>query len=143
MCSALTSFSEYIHIWYPVFKVGFSEKYFRIISGPLIPSTESSLVLLVAAIGVLCQSDGLETNEFEPAETPFVEAALSSMPIILAELSLSSVQCVVLLSIYYCCLLKPCHAHDFALIASFKIQNLLKRLVAPLHTSAPSLRIVQ
>ena len=112
-----------------MFRTGFSEKYFRIISGPLTPSADSSLVLLVAAIGVLCRSEGLVANELDRADVPFVEAALSSLPTVLAEFSLSSTHCLILLSIYYCCLLKPCQAHDYALMASFRIQNLLKRWV--------------
>jgi hypothetical protein len=39
----------------------------------------------------------------------------------------TSIQCLIFLSIYYCCILKPCQAHDYCLIASFKIQNLFKR----------------
>jgi hypothetical protein len=61
----------------------------------------------------------------ERQDTTYIEAALASLPLVLLESSVTSVQCLVLLSIYYCCLLKPCQAHDYALIASFKVQNLL------------------
>ncbi|KAH7085268.1 putative C6 transcription factor, partial [Paraphoma chrysanthemicola] len=125
--NSLAAFSAHVHIWYPIFRVGFSEKYLHTISGPLVPSADSCIVLLVAAIGSWLQSDRHFASELDSAELPFVEAALSSMPMILTELSLSSIQCFILLSIYNCCLLRPCQAHDYALIASFKIQNLLKR----------------
>ncbi|KAL2826200.1 hypothetical protein BJY01DRAFT_241395 [Aspergillus pseudoustus] len=116
--AALAAFSERIHSYYPILPPGFSETYFSILSGPLSPSCETCLALLVAAIGCVAH---------EPATGgPYFEAALASLPAVLAECTLTSIQCLVFLSIYYCCLLKPCQAHDYCLIASFKIQNLFK-----------------
>ncbi|CAL5868126.1 uncharacterized protein PFLUO_LOCUS2350 [Penicillium psychrofluorescens] len=49
--SALAAFSAQVHIWYPVLPSGFSQEYFRVLSGALHPSSESCLSLLVAAVG--------------------------------------------------------------------------------------------
>ncbi|KAJ5421465.1 hypothetical protein N7491_009910 [Penicillium cf. griseofulvum] len=57
---------------------------------------------------------------------PYFETALTSLPIIIAECSIRSVQCLMLISLYYCCLLKPYQAHDYCLIAASKIQNMIK-----------------
>ncbi|RDL40565.1 Uncharacterized protein BP5553_00544 [Venustampulla echinocandica] len=123
---ALAAFSEHIHIWYPILGTGFSEQYFRIISGPLIPSPESCLVLLVAAIGLLAQETVQNSGLNGRADSSYFEAALASLPTVISDCGLTSVQCLVLFSIYYCCRLRPCQAHDYSLIASFKVQNLLK-----------------
>ncbi|KAL2812626.1 hypothetical protein BJX63DRAFT_421675 [Aspergillus granulosus] len=115
---ALAAFSERVHSYYPILPLGFSETYFSILSGPLCPSCHTCLALLVAAIGCVAH---------EPAAaSPYFEAALASLPAVLAECTLTSIQCLIFLSIYYCCQLKPCQAHDHCLIASFKIQNLFK-----------------
>jgi len=83
-------------------------------------------VLLVTAIGLLCQSQVYGRGHMERNDLSFFEAALSYLPMVLSDFSVTSAQCLVLFSIYYCCLLNPCQAHDYALMASFKTQNLLK-----------------
>ncbi|KAJ5459209.1 hypothetical protein N7530_011153 [Penicillium desertorum] len=88
---------------------------------PLRPSSESCLSLLVAAIGHVVEDD-----EAVVLHTPYFEAAFASLPIIIGECSIRSVQCLMLIGLYYCCLLKPCQAHDYCLIASSKIQNIIK-----------------
>jgi hypothetical protein len=55
-----------------------------------------------------------------------MDVALNMIPTVILESNVRSLQCLVLLSIYYQCLLKPCYAHEYALIASFKAQNVLK-----------------
>ncbi|KAL4983043.1 hypothetical protein BDW68DRAFT_191658 [Aspergillus falconensis] len=115
---ALAAFSERIHGYCPILPLDFSDTYFTILSGPLAPSCQTCLALLVAAIGCVAH---------DPiAGSPYFEAALASLPLVLGMCTLTSIQCLILLSIYYCCLLKPCQAHDYCLIASFKIQNLFK-----------------
>ncbi|KAL3495879.1 hypothetical protein BJX62DRAFT_252876 [Aspergillus germanicus] len=115
---ALAAFSDRVHGYYPILPLDFSEAYFATLSAPLTPSSRTCLVLLVAAIG--CVAHDPTTGG------PYFDAALQSLPVVLAECTLTSVQCLIFLSIYYCCLLKPCQAHDYCLIASFKIQNLFK-----------------
>ncbi|KAL2834128.1 hypothetical protein BJY01DRAFT_259634 [Aspergillus pseudoustus] len=115
---ALAAFSDQVHGYYPILPLGFSETYFSILSGPLPPSCETFLALLVAAIGCFAHDPTTGSTYFE--------AALASLPVVLAECTLTSIQCLIFLSIYYCCLLKPCQAHDYCLIASSKIRNLFK-----------------
>ena len=82
---------------------------------------------MVTAIGLVAHDSAAgEGPQHEPSHGPYFEAAMACLPMVLAEESVASVQSLILLSIYYCCLSRPCHAHDYCLIASFKIQNLLK-----------------
>ncbi|KAL4888090.1 hypothetical protein BDV59DRAFT_196722 [Aspergillus ambiguus] len=118
--NALAAFSAHVHIWYPILPSGFSREYFEVLAGSLLPSSETCLSLLVAAIGLTVEED--ETI----SSTPYFETALASLPIILSECSVRSVQCLLLIGLYYSCLLKPCQAHDYCLIASSKIQNIFK-----------------
>ncbi|KAH7117297.1 hypothetical protein EDB81DRAFT_818077, partial [Dactylonectria macrodidyma] len=125
--AALAAFSTHVHIWYPVLRPGFSERYLGVISGPLTPGSTSCMVLLVAAIGMLAQQDhALGVSPCDNTSELYLEAAMSSLPAVLVESSIESVQCLVLLSIYHCCLCKPLQAYDYAMIASFKVQNLLR-----------------
>jgi hypothetical protein len=129
---ALAAFSTYIHVWFPVLRPGFSDRYFRVISGPLMPGPESCLVLLVAAVGSVARQDPLlghdnNTNSNNLYED-YLDVATASLPTVLVDGSIESVQCLVLLSIYYCCLSKPYQAYEYAMVASFKVQNLLKQL---------------
>ena len=124
---ALSAFSEYVHIWYPILRPGFSDHYIRTISGPLSPGPESFLVLLVAAIGVLAQNDrSPEVRTAGDNGSLYLEAAMSSLPALLVETSITAVQCLILMSIYYCCLAKPCQAYEYIMLASFKVQNLIR-----------------
>ncbi|KAK9342105.1 hypothetical protein V1522DRAFT_55694 [Lipomyces starkeyi] len=124
--NALAAFSERIHTWYPILHPGFSEQFFQSITGSFHNSTDSCLVLLVAAIGSLAESGSVMAALEARPDAPYIESALAMLPTVLLECSLRSLQCLVLFSIYYCCLVKPCQAHDYALMASFKAQNLLK-----------------
>ncbi|PIG87874.1 hypothetical protein AARAC_000846 [Aspergillus arachidicola] len=98
--NALAAFSAHVHIWYPILPSEFSEEYFRVLAGPLLPSSETCLSLLVAAIGLL-----IEEGEAS-SDTPYFETALTSLPVIVSE-------CTV-------------RTHDYSLIASSKIQNIFK-----------------
>ncbi|KAF7593926.1 hypothetical protein BBP40_010628 [Aspergillus hancockii] len=84
--SALAVFSERIHIYYPILPSDFSEEYFRILSVPLVPSCQSCLVLLVAAIGCVAH-DPTSDNE-----NPYFAAALASLPLIVSECTSSKIQ---------------------------------------------------
>ncbi|KAI1378014.1 hypothetical protein F4677DRAFT_414183 [Hypoxylon crocopeplum] len=124
---ALDAFSTRVHIWYPVLRPGFTERYISVISGPLAPGPESCLVLSVAAVGAIAQQDrGLGASCSDNSNELYLEAAMTSLPAVLVDNSIESIQSLVLLSIYHCCLSKPCQAYDYAVIASLKVQNLLK-----------------
>ncbi|KFX98118.1 hypothetical protein V490_02463 [Pseudogymnoascus sp. VKM F-3557] len=124
--SALAAFFQHVHIWYPILSPGFSEQYFRIISGPLIPSPNSCLVLLVAAVGLLAQETVCDSELTKSTHSLYFEAVMTWLPIVVSDCELTSIKCLVLISVYYCCLLRPYQAHNYCLIASSKIQNLLK-----------------
>ncbi|KAK4033101.1 hypothetical protein C8A01DRAFT_50263 [Parachaetomium inaequale] len=129
--AALDAFSAHVHIWYPILRPGFSERYISVLSGPLAPGPESCLVLSVAAVGALAQEDhalraGAPSSYCENNSELYLEAATASLPAVLVDDSIESIQSLVLLSIYHCCLSRPCQGYDYAMIASFKVQNLLK-----------------
>ncbi|KAM0417096.1 hypothetical protein ACHAPT_012934 [Fusarium lateritium] len=125
--AALAAFSAYVHVWYPILRPGFSDHYLSIISGPLLPNSESCMVLLVAALGILAQQDHeLGVVSCDNTSELYLEAAMASLPAVIIDKSIESVQCLVLLCIYHCCVSKPYQAYDYAMIASFKVQNLLK-----------------
>lgn len=124
---ALAAFSTHVHGWYPILRPGFSERYLQVISGPLLPHPESCLMLLIAATGILAQQDhALGDSKTDTTSEIYFEAALASLPLVLTDSSIVGVQCLILLSIYHCCLCKPCQAYDYIVIASFKVQNMLK-----------------
>ncbi|KAK4118345.1 hypothetical protein N657DRAFT_667222 [Parathielavia appendiculata] len=129
--AALDAFSAHVHSWYPILLPGFSERYIGVLSGPLGPGSESCLVLSVAAVGALAQDDyalraGTLSSDCRTDSELYFEAATASLPAVLVDDSIESIQSLVLLSIYYCCLSRPCQAYDYVMIASFKVQNLLK-----------------
>ncbi|KAK5173248.1 uncharacterized protein LTR77_001929 [Saxophila tyrrhenica] len=124
---ALAAFSAHIHPFYSVFRPGFSQRHLQVMSGPLSPSCESFLSLVVTAVGVAASQDfafGSATSDASAVN--FVDAAMSSLPDVVVDSGLISVQCLLLLSIYYCCTLQPCRAYDYVVIASLKVQNLMK-----------------
>jgi hypothetical protein len=128
---ALAAFSRYIHIWYPILHPGFSARYLGIISGTLTPGPESCLALLVAAVGALAHRDyELGSSGSENSSELYLEAAMASLPVVLTDKSIESVQCLFLLGIYHCCVSKPSQAYDYTMMASFKVQNLLKHVGA-------------
>ncbi|KAG5742848.1 hypothetical protein H9Q69_014040 [Fusarium xylarioides] len=128
---ALAAFSRHIHIWYPILHPGFSQRYLSIISGPLMPGPESCLVLLVAAVGALAQQDyELGGSGTENSSELYLEVAMASLPVVLTDKCIESVQCLFLLAIYHCCVSKPSQAYDYTMMASFKVQNLLKHIGA-------------
>ncbi|KAK1143509.1 hypothetical protein N8T08_006315 [Aspergillus melleus] len=98
--NALAAFSARVHIWYPILPSEFSDEYFRVLSGCLLPSSETCLALLVAAIGLVIEEDEASSS------TPYFETALASLPIIVSECSVCT--------------------HDYCLIASSKIQTIFK-----------------
>jgi hypothetical protein len=67
------------------------------------------------------------TNIYEKRpDARYIGKALSMLPSVHFEFSLRSVQCLVLLGIYYNYMAKPCQAHDYILMASCKAQALFK-----------------
>lgn len=83
-------------------------------------------MLLVAAIGSVAQCPSLVAAYKARPDSGYISKALSMLPNVLFEFSLTSVQCLVLLSIYYSSIAKPCQAHDYILMASMKAQSIFK-----------------
>jgi len=124
--SALGAFSEKVHIWYPILHPSFSRQYLHIVGGSFPQSADSCLVLLIAAIGSLAEHGSITQALEHRPDAAYIEVALCFLPVVLAESNIRSIQCFVFLAIYHLCLLKPLQAYDYALIASFKTQNVLR-----------------
>lgn len=121
---ALQNFSEKIHPWYPILEEGFSDCIAAFMANAFERGTDSFLVLVVIASGAIAQhvkhSEALE----ERPDTMYLDAAMDMLHLVFLEQSLRSVQCLVAASIHYYLLLKPIQAHDLALLAIKKAQNL-------------------
>jgi len=124
--SALGAFSEKVHTWYPILHPSFSRQYLHIVGGSFPQSADSCLVLLIAAIGSLAEHGSITQALEQRPDAAYIEVALCFLPVVLAESNVRSIQCFVFLAIYHLCLLKPLQAYDYALIASFKAQNVLR-----------------
>ncbi|KAH6663761.1 hypothetical protein B0J14DRAFT_609007 [Halenospora varia] len=123
---AFAAFYDRIHHWYPIFAPDLFQFYREMITGLLVPSSGSCLVLLVAAIGSVAQCSSLTAAYEARPDSHYISKALYMLPNVHFEFSLTSVQCLVLLSIYYCSMAKPCQAHDYILMASSKAQAIFK-----------------
>ena len=124
--SAFGFFYDRIQHWYPILHQEFFGLYLESIVGDFSPCPDSCLVLLVAAIGSVCQCSSLATAYATRPDADYIGKALTMLPNVHFEFSLRSVQCLVLLGVYYNCIGKPCQAHDYILMASCKAQALLK-----------------
>ncbi|PMD17904.1 hypothetical protein NA56DRAFT_578013 [Hyaloscypha hepaticicola] len=139
--SAFTAFYEKIYHCYPVLNPEFFSLYLEKIVGNVAASTDSFLVLVVAAIGSVVRCSSIAVALEKRPDAAYIATALSMLPNVHFEFSLSSVQCLLLLSIYYNCLAKPCQAHDYVLMASCKAQALFKcHLYANDNTATELLR---
>lgn len=54
------------------------------------------------------------------------------LPIVLQEDSVVSIQCLMLLGIYFACRMQPRQSYEYIRIASFRMQSLLRRYVSHL-----------
>lgn len=88
--------------------------------------SERCLYLILGAIGSLAQYDSLAVALRERSDTRLMEEVQLLLPAVILESSLTALQCLIFLSVYYLCLVKPCQAHDYILIASTRTQTLLK-----------------
>ncbi|KAL2786933.1 hypothetical protein BJX66DRAFT_341720 [Aspergillus keveii] len=84
---ALAAFSDRIHGYYPILPLDFSETYFSTLSASLTPSSRTCLVLLVAAIGCVARDPTTAGGG-----SSYFDAALQSLPVVLAECTLTSIQ---------------------------------------------------
>ncbi|KAB8227970.1 fungal specific transcription factor domain-containing protein [Aspergillus alliaceus] len=123
----LRIFHDRVHIWYPALHATFTDKFREAIARGFTPSsTDSCLSLLVVSIGFLLL-------DRPPRGAPHhLKAALSMLPTVLQEDSVTSVQCLVLFSIYYSCLARPRQTHTYSRLASLRIRTLMRMSGSPL-----------
>lgn len=124
LMAALQSFSETIHPWYPILEDDFSACVSKCLGNSFKAGTDSYLVLMILASGSIAQ----EATHWEALrnrpDAVYLNAALEMIHLVVLEHSLRSIQCLAATSIHYCLLLKPIQAHDLAVIAIKKLQDL-------------------
>lgn len=131
--SIFRRFQDQVHQWYPILHSDFTPQFIDSNAAGFPCSTISCLSHFVAAIASLVD---------DRPHSSHYEAALSMMPIAVQEYSITSVQCLVLFSIYFSCLLQPRQAYDYIQAAFLKIQPFLKGCATIcIRKSTPSLAI--
>ena len=122
--AALQTFSEAIHPWYPMLEADFSVCISSCLASSFKPGTDSFLVLMILASGAIAQESTHQEALKSRPDAMYLNAALEMMYLVVLEQSLRSVQCLAATSIHYCLLLKPIQAHDLAVMAIKKLQDL-------------------
>lgn len=125
--SALSKFLDAIHSWYPILAPDYSTRYVEVLYDIPSPSAAACLALIVAALGSF--SSGSE----EPQVDTYGRMALDMVSCVITQSSITAVQALVYIAVYYCCLCRPLEAFEFISIASFKAQNLLQRNQSLMH----------
>lgn len=92
-------------------------------------SPDSFLLLMVLAIGGLNANDSIGIFQAEE----FHAQALSMLGCVLEEVSLRSIQCIILLTIFYGLKVMPVKAQEYVSIGSIKMQNLME--IRPVNKS--------
>lgn len=123
--SAFHAFLNKIHIWHPIFSFQQREE---LLGARDLPNalSERCLYMIMGAIGSLAQYDSLTVALRERPDTRLMEEVQLLLPTVILESSLTALQCLIFLGVYYLCLVKPCQAHDYIIIASTRAQTLLK-----------------
>ncbi|CAH0027104.1 unnamed protein product [Clonostachys rhizophaga] len=113
--SALGAFADSIHCWYPVLSFEFPTNFFSFLSGHVSSLVDTCLAVLALAIGSLAEKGNIAEALHERPDAPYYDEAAGMLQDVLCDYT-----------IYSMCRLKPCQAHDYILMASFKAQNMLK-----------------
>lgn len=116
------------HIWYPLLRKQdiIGEKLVYLRASMQNKSTETFLLLMVLAIGGINADDGV--GAFQAEE--FYKQAISMLSCVLEQSSLQSIQCLVLLCMYYGLNIMPVQAQEYISISCVKMQNLIERRVS-------------
>lgn len=122
--SALQSFSDRIHPWYPILEARFSDCVSSFLANSFERGADGFLVLMVLASGTIVQEATHSVALEQRPDAMYLSAAMEMLHLVFLEQSLRSVQCLVAMSIHYYLLLKPLQAHDLAVLAIKKAQNL-------------------
>ncbi|KAM0338624.1 hypothetical protein ACHAPU_011257 [Fusarium lateritium] len=122
----LASFSENVHIWYPLFPLDFTVTFFRSIGNVGSSPVKSCLAILSLAIGCVAGNDDVAATLDGRQELVYMHEAISFLPHVFTEHTIPALQCLILFAIYHLHLLQPCQAHDYILAASLRVQNMLR-----------------
>lgn len=116
---------EQIHIWYPVLHAQCGKEFVQAITSHFPPSVGSCLTLLVLGIGCVAECETIVDAVQTRAGAKYIQASMEMLPCVFADNSPRSAQCLLLLGIYYLCCARPCQAHDYVVMASYRLQNYL------------------
>jgi hypothetical protein len=114
-----------IYIWYPILHAEYTEEFVQAITSYFPPSVGSCLTLLVLAIGCVAECETITDAVQRRPEAIYIQAAMEMLPCVFADSSSRSAQCLLLFSIYHLCCARPCQAHDYVVMASYRLQNYL------------------
>lgn len=116
-------FFRHTYNWYPILnKRDIFEKLPLLQNTVCTGSPDLFLLLMVLAIGALNANDSI--GLFQAGQ--FHTQALSMLGCVLEEVSLRSIQCVILLTIFYGLKVMPVKAQEYLSIGSIKMQNLIE-----------------
>lgn len=122
-------------MWYPILHANITGQFMHAVVNSFPDSPDSCLALLILAIGSLVSYESISQAIRDRPDAAYIEAASAMVSTVLLDNSITSVQCLILFSIYFACLMRPCHSHDFIVMASSKVQSILKRyLLLPIAT---------
>ncbi|OQE21440.1 hypothetical protein PENFLA_c014G03240 [Penicillium flavigenum] len=121
----LSAFMKQIYIWYPILHAEYTEEFVQAITSYFPPSVGSCLTLLILAIGCVAECETITDAVQRRPEAIYIQAAMEMLPCVFADSSSRSAQCLLLFSIYHLCCARPCQAHDYVVMASYRLQNYL------------------
>ncbi|CAG8907744.1 unnamed protein product [Penicillium egyptiacum] len=122
---ASIAFMEQIYIWYPILHAEYTEEFVQAITSYFPPSVGSCLTLLILAIGCVVKCETIMDTVRRRPEAIYIQAAKEMLPCVFANSSPRSAQCLLLFGIYHLCCARPCQAHDYVVMASYRLQNYL------------------
>lgn len=124
--STLQAFSERIHVWLPILSSDFHESFSKCINRQSPSSSDTCLAILAMALGSFAATDTITVALDKRLGTEYFAEAAKLLPDVLLDFSVRSLQCLILFAVYHMCLIRPCQAHDYVLMASARAQNMLK-----------------
>ncbi|PKX89042.1 uncharacterized protein P174DRAFT_464760 [Aspergillus novofumigatus IBT 16806] len=119
----LLAFREHIHIWYPILQTDYTEDFIEASRSCFDTSITSCVCLLVLSIGCAVGRESVAGTRQVGSESVYLGPATDMLPCVFADTSPASAQCLLLFAIYHLCYARPCQAHDFVAMASYKLQN--------------------
>jgi hypothetical protein len=124
--STLQAFSERVHVWLPILTSDFYDSFSQCISGQCPTPSDTCLAMLVMALGSFAAVDSIMIALDQRPDAVFFAEAAASLPDVLLDFSVQSLQYLIPFTVYHMCLIQPCQAHDYVIMASARAQNMLK-----------------